>query len=100
MLRKQQILSCFNFGIDFFLHFKVTSLNYQDVLEPELIKKYSLSMQQILPCFNFGINFFASQGHLDWAVRTIGRGLKVNTAKHISEKGEGGTHPPLSHYCA
>ena len=29
-----------------------------------------------------------------------GRGLKVNTAKHSSEKGEGGTHPPLSHYCA
>ena len=29
-----------------------------------------------------------------------GRGLKVNTAKHSSEKGEGGTHPPLSHYSA
>ena len=28
-----------------------------------------------------------------------GRGLKVNTAKHSSEKGEGGSHPPLSHYC-
>ena len=29
-----------------------------------------------------------------------GRGPKVNTAKHSSEKGEDGTHPPLSHYCA
>ena len=29
-----------------------------------------------------------------------GRGLKVNTDKHSSEKGKAGTHPPLSHYCA
>ena len=26
--------------------------------------------------------------------------LKVNTIKQSSEKGEGGTRPPLSHYCA
>ena len=29
-----------------------------------------------------------------------GLGLKVNTAKKSSEKGEDGTHPPLSHNCA
>ena len=29
-----------------------------------------------------------------------GRGLKVNTAKHSSEKGEGGYHPPFSHHSA
>ena len=54
----------FEFGIKymqlFFGHFKVTSLNYQDVWEPELIKKY-------LPCRGklsyvsislYGIDFF------------------------------------------
>ena len=28
------------------------------------------------------------------------QGLKVSTAKYSSEKGEGRSHPPFSHFCA
>ena len=46
--------------------------------------------------------FVALTGFVMGCPRNIvnGQGLKVSTAKHSSEKGEGGFHPPFSHFCA
>ena len=49
----------------------------------------------------FGLNVFVEIAAMGCPHNLLnGRGPKVNTAKHSSEKGEDGTHPPLSHYCA
>ena len=46
--------------------------------------------------------FVALSGFVMGCPRNIvnGQGLKVSTAKHSSEKGEGGSNPPFSHFCA
>ena len=46
--------------------------------------------------------FVALTGFVMDCLRNIvnGQGLKVSIVKHSNEKGEGGSHPPFSHFCA